>query len=507
MKRDSIWEKAPQRRRATITQLVGGNFNLGLTVLQGLLLVPLYLQYLGPRLYGLWIASGGILAWLTSLDMGLGSLMIQRISSAYGQKDGRGISLYFFNGLLLQFLLVGLLVGSAAVIAPWVPVWFNATSSEVAPLRGCFILAAVAMAFSIVNDGAASLSQSFQRPLFMIVATAACTFVGLLTTIALLLGNWGLWAIPSGLLARNILLFSGNLIYSLWLVIRIDGKLRYNKAVMLDMIKLSPALFASKFGFGLVGNIEPTLITLMLQPEMAAAFAITKRAVDIIKLVLDRIAGAVFSGFSHLYGEGEVRKAADVAGLVMTLLFSTGLICMGAYIAGNASFVGLWVGASHFAGQEVTVLLAISVFITVTSNLISYLLGATGDIATPSLLNFAEAIFRVVLMALLLSSLGLVGLPLATIISSSLVTLLFYKRFVRRLSLSIPQFTKLLQALCMLIVIGGSAVAFQHLIKCTQWWQLIITIFGFVTICGAFLLVNYYPFFMEIITILKQQKK
>ena len=341
----------------------------------------------------------------------------------------------------------------------------------------------------------------------MIVATAACTLVGLLTTIVLLLENWGLWAIPAGLLARNILLFFGNLIYSLWLIIRADGKLLYNRAVMLDMIRLSPALFASKFGSGLVGSIEPTLITVMVQPELAAAFAITKRAVDIIKLVLDRIAGAVFSGFSHLYGEGEVRKAADVAGRVMTLLFSAGLICMSAYIAGNASFVGLWVGEAHFAGPEVTVLLAISVFITVTSNLISYLLGATGDIATPSLLIGAEAVIRVVLMALLLSSLGLVGLPVATIISSSLVTLLFSKRFVRRLSLTIPQFTKLFHSLCMLIVIGGSAVAFQHLIKCTQWWQLIITMLGFVTISGAFLLVNYYPFFMELITILKQQNK
>jgi O-antigen/teichoic acid export membrane protein len=501
---DPIWEKPPKRRQAAMVHLIGGYFNIGLTILQGFLLVPLYLHYLGPRLYGLWLASGGVLAWLAVLDMGLGSLMIQRTSRSYGQKDAGEVGLYFFNGLLLQCGFMALLVGGAALLASWLPVWFKATAAEAPPLQWCFLLAAVSVAMSILNNGAASLSQSLQRPLFMIIATAACTLVGLLATILFLWIGLGLWAIPGGLLTRNVPLLTGNLLYSLWLVNRAGGRLRYDKAIMADMLKLSPALFTSKFGSGLVGQIEPVLIASMIRPELAAAFAITKRAGDVIKLLLDRVAGAVFPGFSHLYARGEKDKAADVAGQVMTLVFSAGLVCLGAYIAGNASFVRLWVGDAHFVGQGVTILIAVSIFMIITNNLLSYLLGATGDISRPALLIFAEAVLRVVLMLLLLPSLGLVGLPVAMIISTSLFSLVFYFRFVSRLPFSFSQFTKPLKSLGLILVIGGSAVAFQHLVICKQWWQLIGGLFGFLILSGAYLLLLYYQLFSSMTSLLKR---
>lgn len=503
--RDPIWEKPPKRRQAAMVHLIGGYFNIGLTILQGFLLVPLYLQHLGPRLYGLWLASGGVLAWLVVLDMGLGSLMIQRISRSYGQKNARGIGLYFFNGLLLQCGLMVLLVGGAALLASWLPVWFKATTAEAAPLRWCFVLAAVSVAMSILNNGAASLSQSLQRPLFMIIATAACTLVGLAATILFLWIGWGLWAIPGGLLARNVPLFTGNLLYSLWLVNRAGGRLRYDKAIMADMLKLSSALFASKFGSGLVGSVEPILIAVMIRPELAVAFAITKRVGDVIKLLLDRFAGAVFSGFCHLYAKGEKRKAAEVAGQVMLFVFGAGLVFLSTYVAGNASFVHLWVGKDHFVGQGVTILIAVSIFMIVTNNLLSYLLGATGDIARPSFLILAEAVLRVVLMLLLLPSLGLVGLPVAMIISTSLFSLIFYLRFVRRLPFSFSQFTKPLKSLGLVLIVGGSAVAFQHLVICKQWWQLIGGLFGFLVLSGTFLLLLYYQLFSEITSFLKRR--
>jgi len=502
-----LWERPPKRRHAVIIRLVGGYFNLGLTIVQGFLLVPLYLKFFGPRLYGLWLASGGILALLAAIDMGLASLMTQRISRAFGQKDVRGVSLYFFNGLLLQLMLMTMLVGGAALIASWVPIWFQANVNEAALLKGCFILAAVAMALSVLNDGAAGLSLSLQKPLFMIAATATCTLFGLLATIALLFWDWGLWSIPSGLMVRNTSLFSGNLIYSLWLVSRTGVPMRYDRAVMSDMIRLSPALFASKFGSGLVGSIEPTLITIMLQPELAAAFAITKRVVDMIKLILNHFTGAVFPGFSHMYAQGEMRKAADVAYQVLTLLFVAGLAFMGAYIAGNASFIGLWVGASHFAGQNVTILLSIAVFIVVASNMLSYLLGAMGDIAKPSLLIFAEAVLRIVLMASLLPVLGIVGLPVAMIVSSLSIGIIFFKRFGQRLGTSFYKQIKPIQSFCILLIVGGSAVLLSYNVICTQWWQLVAFISGFLILSSVVMLVFYYPVFIEVLPFLKHQNK
>jgi hypothetical protein len=41
--------------------MLGGYLNIGIITAQGLLLVPLYLEYIGTELYGAWLGSGDIL--------------------------------------------------------------------------------------------------------------------------------------------------------------------------------------------------------------------------------------------------------------------------------------------------------------------------------------------------------------------------------------------------------------------------------------------------------------
>ena len=50
-----------------------------IAIIRGLLFIPLYINFIGVRLYGLWLASGGVLVWLTMLDLGLGQGVAQRV--------------------------------------------------------------------------------------------------------------------------------------------------------------------------------------------------------------------------------------------------------------------------------------------------------------------------------------------------------------------------------------------------------------------------------------------
>ncbi len=53
----------------------------------GILIVPLYLKYIDNSLFGIWLASGNILTWITIIDPGVGDVLIQKISYAYGKKN------------------------------------------------------------------------------------------------------------------------------------------------------------------------------------------------------------------------------------------------------------------------------------------------------------------------------------------------------------------------------------------------------------------------------------
>ena len=93
--------KVPSRKIATLVQLIGGHINTALVVVQGLILIPMYVNYIGLHIYGLWLASGGVINMLGMINFGIGSMMIQRIASSYSLKDFEGISRYFANALIV----------------------------------------------------------------------------------------------------------------------------------------------------------------------------------------------------------------------------------------------------------------------------------------------------------------------------------------------------------------------------------------------------------------------
>ena len=64
----------PSRTKSTKILAIGSYSILVVDIIQGLALVPLYISFLGERLYGFWLASGGIIAILGFLDLGISNI-------------------------------------------------------------------------------------------------------------------------------------------------------------------------------------------------------------------------------------------------------------------------------------------------------------------------------------------------------------------------------------------------------------------------------------------------
>jgi hypothetical protein len=74
-------------------QAVGGYLNTTILIVQGLLLVPLYLRSSAPTPTG----SGsprGVLGLLNVMNIGLGSVLVQRVASAYGRLSAAPVQLH-----------------------------------------------------------------------------------------------------------------------------------------------------------------------------------------------------------------------------------------------------------------------------------------------------------------------------------------------------------------------------------------------------------------------------
>jgi len=424
--------KHPSKRKAAKIQAGGGYILQVITVVRGLLLIPLYISFIGDRLYGLWLASGGVLVWLTMLDLGLSRGLNQRIASHYGKKDYRKIGNFFINGLLIYGGVALLFLFIGYVISFPMPGWLKANISEASILRSCFQLAVIAGLMKILNDVLRGFATSMLRPLFPLLSMIIWTVLGLVTTVFLLFKDVGLWSIPAGHLVTQGGLIICNSGYAFVLLKKLGGRFRIRKTILEDLMKLTPSLFGSRLGKSLVKSVEPTLITIILYPELATAFTVTRRVADFVSQGLHTIIGSSFPGFAHLMGEGNIKKYAVIVRLIMSAILFGGFIGFGTYIVGNGPFLKLWIGKKFYLGQVITVLIATGIMIQVIQDSLWEILVGAGDIIFSSYLILAESVARVLAMVTLIYLIGIYGAPLGMIITCSVFAIVLGIRLYKR---------------------------------------------------------------------------
>lgn len=427
----------PSRKNTVKILTVGSYVIMIVDVIQGLVFVPLYLNYIGERLYGLWLGTGGILAVLAFLDMGMASLTIQRVSREFGQKNFDGVSKYFFGGILINSLFMLILLLSGIAVSLFLDFFFPEISiEEQQNLKKAFQIALIALILSLLNNTIEGVLNALQKALIGKVTLFLSSVIGILIVYFMLLGDNPLLAIPIGMFVRSVVSLMPNLIYLFILFRKNKIKLfNYDKLTIMDYLKLSPNLMLSKFGTSLVGNIEPTLINIFISAETAVYFSITKKGGGLIRMVLDRIGGILFPSMAHLYAEDPIVKFKNFFIKLLNYLVPLSFILFGLFVLFNKSLVMLWVGINNYLGDGITILIAFSLIFSFFSNFLSYLLATTGDIRFSSNVIFWESVTKATLLYTLLIVLGIIGIPLAITITSVLFCFVYLYRWNRYFNL------------------------------------------------------------------------
>lgn len=399
--------------------LAGGYLTLALTVVQGLVLVPLYLRYLGTGMYGAWLASGDVLGWLALLQLGVAGVVTQRMAAAHGRGEREALGEYYATGLAVQAVLMLALVALGAALAPFVPGWLGIHGDQARVLSRCFAVAAGATGLGFLAGVAGSLPLAVQRMTFNVSATLACAVAGLATTLWLLLSGAGLWALPWGMLARNGLLLLSLAAHAAVVARREGTRMRVREPVLRELGSLSGSTFLSGVGNTAAARCDAILIAVVFRPETATVYVLTRRAAEILSMFLARVGGAVYPGFAHLVGSGRLPRAREVLDQVDRAYLAAGTLALAMYMALNRTFMELWVGPAHYGGHLLTVLLGLNVLLVGRAALATYLLGSTGAIRRSAYLIFAEALVRVAATLGLLLALGVPGVPVAGIVTTA----------------------------------------------------------------------------------------
>ncbi len=409
------------RKMAVLATLTGSVCNTLIMSIQAIVLVPFYLTFIGPRLYGAWLASGEFLCLMQALDLGLPNLMIQRIGSAYGRGDLRSVGEYFTAGSLILLTIAAIMFGIFTAICSFVPIWMGLSGKEAVLLGACFQLGALASAITIANNSVIGFSRGVQQTAFLNIVLTISALTGFLISLVLLIMGHGLWSIVGGMFARAFIQLSGSCIYFFYYWFRpLYHTLRLRAHILRELVYVSPVTAIGGFSYALLNQSELAILAITVRPEIAAVYALTRRAVDAARGILDTIGYSSYGGLAHLFSSDRSSNSNRVVAQLRALHLSTGIAVAAAYMLVNRSLVGVWVGNNIYGGPALTILLGISLIVSSSSYLTNNIFRATGSVVYASLFYIFECAIRLPLALLLLPSLGLIALPLSAILISRL---------------------------------------------------------------------------------------
>ena len=473
-----VFPRAIKRTRVRTTKwnLFFHYFTAVYAIISGIVLVPLYLHYIPLDLYGAWLAASNVIAWVSIVDPGLSSVVMQRVSAAYGQHNQPVLSGLITNGLLLSVLLAILVLTVGLFVSPFVFSILNLPEADAfLVLPSAFAVAVIGTAMMILSYGFTAINQGFQSSLGIGLIFVLTNLSSLALTVWLLVVGYGVMALPFALVYRGIGLSVGNAAYLVWRLRTEQTPITMTLEGFRDLVVLLSYTFWGKAVGGIANNLDALVITRFLGPEVAPVLLLTRKAPDLSRSVLERPAMAFMPAVANLYGTGNLERTRTILlRLFRMIIWLMGLASVG-FLLLNGAFVNLWVGEKLFAGASVNISIVIGLVTLVLSNTLSNVCYALGNIKGNSLALLAESLIGIPLMVAGANYFGILGVAVAPTLAVLAVSSWYYPRtFGRLMQLGWDEAQKLLRELGLVAAAGVAAGCSLSWIQPDSWLGLIM---------------------------------
>lgn len=390
----------------------------------GILLVPLMLDRLGTRTYGLWLATGELLAYVSLLDLGVFGVLPWMIAEAEGRRDPQTLSRLMANGLLVGLGVAAVYVLGGVAGWVWLADFVGLPPADRELLFGPLGLLILSTAVTYpLNLFAAALTglQDF-------------TFNGAMALVQVML--------RAGLMAG--LLVAGAGLYALAIATAVPAVL-IAVASTIRVRMIAPELFTSwqrpswrgvlslfregvggwlgGFGWKLSAGSQAVVIAFVASPVLVPIFACTAKLSQLLTQLTWVLPDSGLIGLAQIHGEGRVERVREVAAGILRLLLTLAGAVTVVVLAINPQFVDGWVGRELFGGHVLNLLLAAGALGTSLVHGLSVIEAVLGQRLKVGLAGLVGGAVQVTLAIICGRLWGLAGVGLAVLLATITVTL------------------------------------------------------------------------------------
>ncbi|MCW2606644.1 MAG: polysaccharide biosynthesis protein [Frankiales bacterium] len=404
------------------------------SIVVALVTVPLLTRGLGREAYGVWALVGATVLYLELLEFGFGATTIQYVSAARARGDEAGVRTAITTSFWLLALpgLVALLLGLA--LAAGFPRLFTVSPELVGPTRVLLLLLAFDLALSIPGDCFGGALIALQR-YDLLNAT-------LITVSVLQAAAWAVvLATGGGIVALGVVTvvlgLAGQLARYVLCLRLLPGLSLRPRHVSRGLVKpyagRSVWYALSEISNVVISRVDTIVVGAVVGVAEAGVYAVGQKLAQLAHRASSPALAVLFPHGAALAATGDdegLRRGALLAtrisvGLALPLALVLGLL--------SGPAVQVWVGAAFADAAPVVQVLAAATAVTALGlGARTVVLGTTG-VKGVALVEVGEASLNLLLSVFLGLRYGLVGVAAATLIASTLATVLGLVPYASRL--------------------------------------------------------------------------
>lgn len=397
-------------------------------------LTPFVVQHLGSTAYGVWILAVSTVAYLNLLDLGLRSAVIRFVSKADAEKNLKDAQEAIGAALWFRLLISAGVVVIAIALAFMFPHIFHVPSDLRHASQVTVLLCALGIAVTLVSGVFGAVLAAIHRFDILSWVTVIQTLARAGGVLLLLRSGRGLVALAYW--EFTVVLLAGLATAVIALKIFPACRVRVHRpggGILKAIWSYSFTTFVMIVAVQIIINTDNLAVGAFLSVSLVSFYSIGGSLVSYSSQVSSAVSTTFAPLASNLEASGqldELRKLlmrGTQGTLALMLPISVALLFRG------KTFIGLWVGPDYSeTSGTVLQILMISQFFSVASSTAGAIMMAIGKHKPVAKWAVIEAVVNLVLSLILVETVGLYGVAWGTSLSTAVVYLIFWPRYVHK---------------------------------------------------------------------------
>jgi len=370
----------------------------GISMIIGLLLVPVTLKLLGNDSYGIWAAILNIINWISAFDLGLGNGLRNKLTEAVAHGDENSAREYIATAYIIASIISIIGVGLVLIVFPVID-WQHFLNIYNISRNRIMILMIVTVSLVVINLSIAlcnSIFYAIQKASLTGLSQVVSQILSLMFIYLMKLVNdndiimWSSLYVSSIIIANIILsaaYFKKN--------VKLLPKLRYfKKNKIRDLFAIGIKFFLMQVATMILFSSSNFLVMKLYNSNSVTLFSIINRLFVIPVTLYAIIISPFWSGFTDAWVRNDLKWIKKTIYLLIKIWL--GICAMSTVLAIAANpIIHIWIGKSYNATSILLITNLIYVYISTFNMIFSSFLNGIGKINVSFFLSIISGLLYI----------------------------------------------------------------------------------------------------------------